>query len=169
MRTEVERFIAREQLLAEREPVWVAVSGGVDSMVLLHLLRALGHPCSVVHVDHGLRGTESDGDRAFVEAYCTERKVPFRALRVDPVAEAEEQGGSVQMAARDLRYAGFNELLREGPHRMALGHHADDAVETLLLHLMRGTGVHGWAAIPAKAGAFVRPLLAVDRAAIQAY
>ncbi|HEX2617404.1 MAG TPA: tRNA lysidine(34) synthetase TilS [Flavobacteriales bacterium] len=169
MRAEVQRFIARERLLRAGEPTWVAVSGGVDSMVLLDVLRSLGHRCSVAHVDHGLRGTESDGDRVFVETYCAEHKIPFRAKRVDPKAHAEAYGGSVQMAARALRYAWFQELLAEGPSRLALGHHADDAVETLLLHLLRGMGIHGWATIRPMNDGFIRPLLSVDRAAIMTY
>lgn len=169
MRADVERFIAREALLVPRQPVWVAVSGGVDSMVLLHVLRSLGHPCNVVHVDHGLRGEASAGDRAFVEAYCSAQNIPCRSYRVDVAAHAEAHGGSVQMAGRALRYALFQELVREGPHVLALGHHADDAVETLLLHVLRGTGALGWASIPPKSGPFVRPLLGVDRAAIADY
>lgn len=169
MLDEVRRFIRREQLLKPSEPVWVAVSGGVDSMVLMHVLMELGHPCSVLHVDHGLRGAASDGDRLFVEAHCAARGIPFRAMQVRPAERADGSGLSTQMAARELRYQAFDEVLRERPMPMALGHHADDAIETLFLHLLRGTGARGWSTIPARSGAFVRPLLAVDRAMILAY
>ncbi len=169
MLDEVRRYIRREQLLKPAEPVWVAVSGGVDSMSLLHVLVELGHPCSVLHVDHGLRGEASDGDRLFVEAQCAARRIPFRAMHVRPAERADGTGLSTQMAARELRYQAFDEVLREQPMPLALGHHADDAVETLLLHLLRGTGARGWSSIPARSGAFVRPLLAVDRAMIMAY
>lgn len=165
----VRRFIRRERMLEPGEPLHVAVSGGIDSMVLLHALRGLGHPCAVLHVDHGLRGAESDGDRAFVEDHCRRAGIPFRCQPVDAAAHARAAGRSIQMAARELRYAFFAEARQDQPWRIALAHHADDAVETLLLHLMRGVGAAGWGTIPPASGAFVRPLLAVDRAAIEAY
>ncbi|MBP8823746.1 MAG: tRNA lysidine(34) synthetase TilS [Flavobacteriales bacterium] len=171
MLAEVRRWIRREGLLQPAEPLWVAVSGGVDSMVLLHVLRSLGHPCQVAHVDHGLRGAESDGDRRFVEQAALRLGLPFRSVNVD-VQDAKD-GRSLQMAARDLRYAWFKELLNEGPDTMALGHHRDDAVETLLLNLLRGIGAHGWGGIPpvttVAEGRLVRPLLGVGRDAILAY
>ncbi len=171
MLAEVRRLIRRERMLKPGEPLWVAVSGGVDSMVLLHVLRELGHPCHVAHVDHGLRGAESDADRAFVEEQAKCLGLPLRSVRVDPMAAAE--GISVQMAARELRYAWFKELLREGPANMALGHHRDDSAETLVLNLMRGIGAHGWAGIPAvtelEEGRICRPLLGVGREQIMEY
>mgnify|MGYP003379921224 CR=1 FL=1 len=112
-----------------------------------------------------LRGAESDADRAFVEEQAKCLGLPLRSVRVDPMAAAE--GISVQMAARELRYAWFKELLREGPANMALGHHRDDSAETLVLNLMRGIGAHGWAGIPAvtelEEGRICRPLLGVGR------
>ena len=171
MLAEVRHSILREKLLAPGCPLWVAVSGGIDSVVLLHVLRQLGHACHVAHVDHGLRGSESDGDRAFVEDLAHREGLPFRSVRVDPKAAAK--GVSVQMAARELRYGWFKELLREGPSVMALGHHRDDAVETLLLNLMRGTGSLGWQGIPPvtmlQEGRFCRPLLRISRKQIAAY
>ncbi|MBK6777710.1 MAG: tRNA lysidine(34) synthetase TilS [Flavobacteriales bacterium] len=169
MLAEVQRFVARESLLAPSEPVLVGVSGGVDSMVLLHVLRALEHTCTVVHVDHGLRGAESDADSAFVEAHCRERGIECVIERVDVRGKAGE-GQSIQMAARELRYAVFERVLTgKSARKMALAHHADDSVETLLMNLMRGTGVAGWRGIPPIAGRFVRPLLSVGRAAILEY
>lgn len=171
MLADVRRLIQREHMLDPGEPLWVAVSGGVDSMVLLHVLHELGHPCRVVHVDHGLRGAESDADRALVEEQAKKLGLPFRSVRVDPKAAA--QGISIQMAARELRYAWFKELLREGPARMALGHHRDDVAETLMLNLMRGIGAHGWSGIPAVTdldeGWICRPLLSVHREQIKEY
>ena len=82
MFAEVRRLMRRERMLLPGEPVWVAVSGGVDSMVLLHVLRELGHPCSVAHVDHGLRGAASDADRLFVERKAKQSGLPFRSVRV---------------------------------------------------------------------------------------
>jgi tRNA(Ile)-lysidine synthase len=166
---EVRRFIRRERMLEPGEPLHVAVSGGIDSMVLLHALRMLGHPCTVMHVDHGLRGAESDADRSFVEEHCRREGIPFRWKKVGAGAHARNNGLSIQMAARELRYAFFAEVWQERPWKTALAHHADDAVETLLMHLMRGVGVFGWSAIPPVSGVFVRPLLAVDRLMIEAY
>lgn len=166
---DVRRFIRRERLLEPQEPLHVAVSGGIDSMVLLHVMRSLGHPCSVLHVDHGLRGAESEADRDFVEAHCRQEGIPFKWKRVDAAAFARANARSIQMAARDLRYAFFAEAWQERSHRVALAHHADDSVETLLMHLMRGVGIDGWSTIPPVSGIHVRPLLAVDRSAISAY
>lgn len=158
-------------MLQPGQPAWVAVSGGVDSMVLLHVLRRLGHPVRVAHVDHGLRGAQSDADRAFVELYARNEGLEVRWIRVDPKAAAE--GISVQMAARELRYGWFRNLLAEGPHAIALGHHRDDAVETFLLHLLRGIGVKGWNGLPPVTvldeGRVCRPLIGVGRAEILAY
>lgn len=165
----VRRFMRRERMLQPGEPVHAAVSGGVDSMVLLHVLRRIGHPCSVLHADHGLRGAESDADRAFVEAHCERLGIPFRTERLEVATHAAGKGISVQMAARELRYAFFDEAMRSERRRTALAHHQDDAVETLLIHLMRGAGASGWAAIPPVNGAYIRPLLAVPRAAIERY
>lgn len=171
MRADVLRTIRRERMLVPGEPVWVAVSGGVDSMVLLHVLRELGHPCHVAHVDHGLRGEASDADRTFVEEQAKAAALPFRSVRVDVHTAAE--GISVQMAARELRYAWFRELLDEGPSALALGHHRDDLAETMLLHLLRGIGTQGWRGMPPVArlgeGRLCRPLLAVDREQVQRY
>lgn len=165
---QVDRYMRHRASAAPGTPLWVAVSGGVDSMVLLHALRSLGHACHVAHVDHGLRAEASRADEAFIARYCAEWDIPFRSKEVD-VTGGLAPGRSVQMAARELRYAWFNELVEEGPSLMALAHHADDAVETMLLGLMRGTGPKGLAGIPAEQGPFIRPLLGVPRAAIEAY
>lgn len=165
MKDEVRRFIRRHALLPEHAPVLVAVSGGVDSIVLLDLLRDLGHPCTVAHVDHGLRGAESAADSAFVQEHCDRLGVPCVAVLVD--VRAHVGGGtSVQMAARELRYQALKAIaLGRGLPAVALAHHRDDAIETFLLELMRG----GLGTIPVRSGTFVRPLLGVGRAAIEAH
>lgn len=165
---DVRRYCRREALLREGEPVHVAVSGGVDSMVLLDVLSRAGHRVSVLHVDHGLRGEESDGDRTFLEAYCQERGIVFRFQPVD-VLGSIAPGRSKQMVARELRYTWFRQVHAEDGLPIAMGHHADDDVETLFVNLLRGTGVQGWAGIPPEQGPFVRPLLATHRKDIQAY
>src|SRR5436190_488483 len=122
MLAEVRQFIRHGGLLKPDEPVWVAVSGGVDSMVLLHILRALGHPCSVVHVDHGLRGEESTGDRAFVQGFCDQHGIPCRVFDVDPRSQAEREGVSIQMAARELRYECFKQVIAENGWPLTTAH-----------------------------------------------
>lgn len=138
-------------------------------MVLLHVLREMGHPCSVAHVDHGLRGEESDADQVFVEDHCRALDLPFRTLKADVKAHADANGLSIPLAARAMRYAWFAELWREQPMPIAMGHHADDAVESLFINLLRGTGAHGWSMIRPVSGIHVRPLSCVGRDAIASY
>ena len=165
----VRHTILGHGLIQASEPVWVAVSGGVDSMVLLHVLQSLGHPCRVAHVDHGLRGEASDGDRAFVEAHCAEHGLPIEVVRVDVEARAEATGESKQMAARALRRAWFHQLMERGPQKLATAHHADDAVETFFLGLIQGMGARGWGSIPVQKDGIIRPLIAVTREEILGY
>ncbi len=168
MKDRVRKTMRRHAMLAENAPVHVAVSGGMDSVVLLHVLRSMGFVCSVVHIDHGLRGEESDADRMFVQALCARLRVPCQVFRVDVEARMAKSGLSKQMAARELRYEVFHALLAGGVP-IALGHHRDDALETFFLHLLRGTGSNGWGTIPPKVGGFLRPLIDVDRSAIEGY
>lgn len=169
MEAEVLRYMRLHGMPLPPAPVRVAVSGGVDSMVLLHVLKRSGFVCRAAHVDHGLRGAESQADRDFVVEQCNRMGVEVDTTALDVAAHAEAGGGSIEMAARELRYAWFRSLLKTGPARMALGHHADDAVETLLLNLMRGPGFKGWDGIAPVAGPFFRPLMAVDRRTVLAY
>lgn len=140
-------------------------------MVLLHVLRDMGHSCSVAHVDHGLRGEESTADRVFVEQEAARLGLTFRWVQVDLAGAGK--GRSVQMAAREMRYDWFKERLLEGPRAMALAHHQDDVLETLMIGLLRGMGNHGWAGIPPvttlQEGRILRPLLDVGRDEIMAY
>ncbi len=171
MRNEVLRMIRAHGMLHPKQHLWVAVSGGVDSMVLLHVLHHLAYRCQVVHVDHGLRGEESDADAAFVEEQAKALGLPFRLVRVD--LSRAGKGLSVQMAAREARYAAFRGLLGNRSDAVALAHHADDLAETLVLNLMRGAGVHGWAGmrpvVPLEKGRICRPLLGVRKDAILQY
>ncbi|MBP7407534.1 MAG: tRNA lysidine(34) synthetase TilS [Flavobacteriales bacterium] len=166
---QVQRTMRRHGMAPAGAPLWVAVSGGVDSMVLLHVLRSMQHPCHVVHVDHGLRGAESDGDRELVAAYCSAHRIPFTCVPVDVMARKVLTGGSVQMAARELRYEVFTRCTQEGPAQLAMAHHRDDLIETYFLNHLRGMGAHGWMGIPPITGSFIRPLLDVDREGILAY
>ena len=156
-------------LFGEHDTVIAAVSGGVDSMVLLDLLaRERGVSVVVGHFNHGLRGAESDGDEEFVARRAGEYGFPFHAGRGDTAAESGRRKVGIQEAARELRY-GFLRQLREsvGGGRIATAHHADDNAETILLHLFRGTGVQGMAGIPVARDGIIRPLLFAGRAEIE--
>lgn len=146
-----------------------AVSGGADSVALLHCLAALapamGFSLCAAHFNHCLRGAESDGDAAFVQALCAQWSIPLALGRGDVKARAAETGESIEEAARVLRH----QFLRAQPGLIATAHNADDQVETVLLNLLRGTGLKGLAAMAPREGRYLRPLLQVTRAEILAY
>lgn len=156
-------------------PVAVALSGGADSVALLHMLHLDGvRPLLAVHVHHGIRGEEADRDAAFCEALCRRLDVPLTVLRVDVPALAARQGLGLETAAREARYAAFSAFLKEREIPLLLtAHHADDQLETLLQHLLRGSGLRGLCGIPACRaldGALVaRPLLQISKAEILSY
>lgn len=166
-----EAFVAERDLLARDAPVVVGVSGGVDSVALLHLLVGAGFQPVAVHVNYGLRGAESDADEALVRELCTARDVELHVERAVP------DGGNTQEAARNVRYEAFGRLARRtGARAVATAHHRGDQAETLLLNLFRGTGPVGLGGMPVRrrltpgsAVEVVRPLLFATRAAITAY
>ena len=157
--------------------VLLAVSGGIDSMYMLHRAPELfpGASLAVAHCNFRLRGAESDGDEAFVRAECGKAGLTLFVKRFDTSAHASANGISIEMAARELRYAWFRELCREhGFNAVATAHNANDNAETLILNLLRGTGTKGMRGIPSAAvDAFcateaegiciIRPLLGVTR------
>lgn len=159
--------------------VLLAVSGGIDSMTMadLFLHSALRLPMAVAHVNFQLRGAESDGDEAVVQRWCEKNCVPFFVKRVETDKHASERRLSVEMAARELRYGWFASLCREqGFTHLAVAHNLDDSAETLLLHLLRGTGMRGMsgirAAVPlpgAEDVRLIRPLLDFTRREIESY
>ena len=164
-------FSRTNGLFGEKETIVAAVSGGVDSMVLLDLLtRERGLTLIVGHFNHGLRGEESDGDEAFVAERARAYGLPFHTARGDTASEAKRRGVGIQEAARDLRYD-FLIRLRDstGAGRIATAHHADDNAETILLHLFRGTGVQGMSGIPVARDGIIRPLLFAQREEIEEY
>ena len=151
-----------------------AVSGGADSMCLLHLLRALGaeggFTVAAAHFNHNLRGKESGRDAAFVQAQCAAWGVPFTLGAGDVAGEAARLGQGLEETARQMRYAFLEKTAGElGAARIATAHNADDNVETLLLHLVRGSGLQGLTGIRPRRGDVVRPLLTTSRAEIEAY
>ncbi len=168
-------FCVRHQLLKKNDYILVAVSGGVDSVVLLHLLVSaatdLQLKLDVVHVNHMIRGKEADRDQAFVEdlsekyhLQCFSRKINVPKFVAQKGFSSEEEG------ARILRFRFFDQVLAEADaDSMALGHHADDQVETVLDHFLRGSGLRGLAGMAPKRDQFVRPLLFANRSEIETY
>ena len=161
-------------LLPPGSRVLAAVSGGCDSICLLHLLwtkrEEWGLGVFAAHFEHGIRGEDSLRDAAFVEAFCRERGIPCTVEHGDVPAFARERGLGIEEAARDLRYA-FLERTADalGCDRIATAHNADDNAETMLLNLTRGSGLRGLCGIPPARGRIVRPLLAVTRQEIEDY
>lgn len=149
----------------------VGVSGGADSMALLDLLASRPEiEVHAVHCNFHLRGAESNRDMNHVRHYCAAAAIPLSVVHFDVVADMRENGGSVEMSCRRLRYAEFHRLMREtGADRIAVAHNADDQSETVLLNLMRGGGVAGLRAMRLDTGEIIRPLLTTPRTEIEAY
>ncbi len=150
--------------------ILVALSGGADSMALLHLLLELGYSCSAAHCNFHLRGSESDKDEQFVIDYCADKNIPLYTEHFNTEVEARKNRISIEMAARNLRYQWFDELLKkENLDWLATGHHGDDMIETFFLNLARGSGLKGLRGIRKKSGYLIRPLLAFRRKELEAY
>lgn len=146
-----------------------AVSGGLDSMCLLHLLHAEGFQVTAAHFNHRLRQT-ADRDEGFVRDWCAERNIPFLRGEGDVRGYAVEAGKTLEEAGRELRYAFLERSRREAGCAVILtAHHADDNAETLLLNLLRGTGLQGLTGIPAERDHILRPFLGVTRAQLAEY
>lgn len=151
-------------------PYLLAVSGGLDSMVMAHLFVQEQIPAAVAHCNFGLRGAESDVDEAFVRQWAVEHHLPFHTEKFDTEAFAQRDGVSIQMAARSLRYAFFERLRQmHAYHYTVTAHHADDSIETLLMQLGRGSGLAGMSSIPEISGAVVRPLLQYSRTDLEVW
>ncbi|MDH4079587.1 MAG: tRNA lysidine(34) synthetase TilS [Nitrospira sp.] len=167
------RTVRTSDLFHHRHHLLVAVSGGPDSMALLSLLDCLRPEWSLtltaVHCNYGLRGSESEGDQEFVTTRCGELNIPLHVRRLH-LHERSKQS-SLQAAARHLRYQAFSEIAEQcGADRIVLGHTADDQAETILLWLLRGTGLTGLAGMPAdRDGGIVRPLYETGRQDILSY
>lgn len=170
MQQKVETYIQKYQLLTRNTPIIIGVSGGADSVVLLHILVSLGYDCIIAHCNFHLRMEESDRDEEFVRNMAIEYKVPLHCIDFETIKYAEEHGISIEMAARDLRYNWFNELLKKhNAQAIAVAHHADDNIETMLINLVRGTGLRGLKGIPNHNKKVVRPLLSCTRNEIENY
>lgn len=163
--------VCAEVLLEPGNRVLVALSGGADSVCLFDLLlaarRELGIEVRAMHVNHRLRSAAAD-DEAAVRRLCTERGVELTVARRDVRRVAAVRGLSLEEAGREVRYEELERAARRlGCHRVALGHNAEDNLETILLNIVRGTGLSGVAGIPVRRGVFIRPLLDIDRDSIR--
>lgn len=167
----LKQYIGENSLLKPDDRVLLAVSGGVDSMVMLSLFASGGEwPVGVAHCNFGLRGDEGDEDTELVKAEATRYGIECYTRNFDTIGEMERTGESVQMAARRLRYDWFDELCMEhGYTAVAIAHQADDSVETFFINLFRGTGLRGLTGINPVRGRVVRPLLFTTRREITEY
>ncbi|MFY8068438.1 MAG: tRNA lysidine(34) synthetase TilS, partial [Flavobacterium sp.] len=147
----------------------LAVSGGVDSMVLLDLFYKLRFDICVVHCNFQLRGKESNGDEMLVRETCQDSYIPYFIEKFDTLEFANENKLSIQLAARKLRYDWFQEIISLGFDFVLTAHHLDDNVETFLINFTRGTGLEGLTGIPAQNGNIIRPLLPFSREEIENY
>ena len=170
MKNKVADFIAKHQLLSHDGLHVVALSGGADSVALLRILCDLGYHVEAAHCNFHLRGDESDRDEQFVKILCQSLNVPLHLIHFDTVEYASLHQVSIEMAARELRYGYFRQLRDDiGAETVCVAHHRDDAVETLLMNLLRGAGIHGLTGIRPRNGHIVRPLLGVSRQEILGY
>jgi tRNA(Ile)-lysidine synthase len=164
------QYVNKEKLFTQKHKLLVAVSGGADSMALCSLLKEAGFNFAVAHCNFTLRGTESDADATFVEGYCLKNKIKFFYNSFDTTAYATKNKISTQMAARDLRYNWFEELIKKNKFdHLLTAHHLNDNIETFFINLLRGSGINGLKGIVPKSGKKIRPLLFATREEIEIY
>lgn len=166
----VESYIRKHQLLLQNESVIVGLSGGADSVALLDILLRLGYKCFAVHCNFQLRGKESERDEQFVREMCQQRNVDLIVELFATQQYAVAHHISVEMAARDLRYTLFERLRKQYKcNSIAVAHHQNDQAETVLLNLIRGTGIRGLEGMKPRNGYVVRPLLSCTHSDILDY
>lgn len=167
---QVAGFIARNQLLAADNKYIVALSGGADSVALLLIMKALGYDVEAAHCNFHLRGKESERDENFCVSLCESLGIILHRIHFDTLTYAQLHKVSIEMAARDLRYSYFEQLRRDiNADAICVAHHKDDNVETILLNLVRGTGMNGLTGISPRNGFILRPLLCIGREDILEY
>ena len=166
----VKEFIEKEDLFSKQDKILVALSGGADSVALTRILITLGYHCEAAHCNFELRAEESDRDEDFVHNFCRSLNIKCHSIHFETRRYAAQQSISIEMAARELRYNWFSKICEESDCQVvAVAHHKDDSVETMLLNLIRGTGINGLLGIRPKNGNVVRPLLCASRQEVVAY
>ncbi|WP_264564657.1 tRNA lysidine(34) synthetase TilS [Flavobacterium sp. N3904] len=170
MKNTLQNHIDQEIPFLKQKKLLLAVSGGLDSMVLLHLFNELHYDIAIAHCNFQLRGIESFGDQKFIQDYAEVNAIPIYVTQFDTEAFAKDYKLSTQIAARELRYNWFYELLEtEKFDYLLTAHHADDNLETFLINLTRGTGLEGLTGIPEQNKKIIRPLLFLSRLEIENY
>jgi tRNA(Ile)-lysidine synthase len=166
----IQQYIINKKLFSKENNLLLAISGGADSVCLFFALKELGYNVELAHCNFKLRGKESDEDEYFVKELANKYGVKFHVNSFETQKYASEQKISIQMAARDLRYKWFDELLAVNNLDFVItAHHKDDNVETFFINLIRGTGVNGLCGIKAKNKKIIRPLLEISRQEIERY
>ena len=170
----VTKTIVQEKLIGNNDKVLLGISGGIDSttllFVLLEIQKTIGFELGLAHINHMLRGKESERDEEFVKKLAGRLHLPLYVKRVDIKKIAVEKGLSIQHAGREARYRFFNEVITQyGYNKIAIAHNLDDQIETFLLRALKGTGLRGLSAIPIKRDAIIRPFLNTYRADIAEY
>lgn len=178
-RTLLQKFVEynrQKHLGSSKKKTLLTVSGGVDSVVMCDLFHSARFPFSVAHCNFQLRGKESDADEKYVAALAGKYGAEFFVKKFDTQKYADEKNISIQLAARELRYEWFNELLENSRLKkgkefsnIATAHHLNDNIETILFNLTKGTGIRGLRGIPVKQGKIIRPLLFASRQEIETY
>jgi len=168
MQERLEDFLDREIHLKKTDKILLAVSGGADSMVMLHLFHALGYAIEVAHVNFSLRGGESDEDERFVKSECERLGVVFHSVLFETIRIAAELKKGIQEVARELRYDWFNGIqIDRKCSYIATAHNQTDNLETLLINQLRGSGIGGLTGIPIQRDTIIRPLLCFTSAEIR--
>ena len=166
----VTQYIEKEGLFSSENKILVALSGGADSVALLCILHTAGYRCEAAHCNFHLRGEESNRDEQFVRQLCEKYKINLHTIDFDTTRYATEKHISIEMGARELRYNWFEKTRKDcQADVIAVAHHQDDSVETILLNLIRGTGITGLLGIRPRNGVVVRPLLCINREEIIHY
>ena len=166
----IQTYIEANHLLTSDKPVIVGFSGGGDSVSLLYILNRLGYKCIAAHCNFHLRKAESNRDEEFCAQFAQNHNIVFKKTDFDTKQYASEQRISIEMAARELRYNWFETLRQKyGAQAIAVAHHSDDSAETMLLNMIRGTGIRGLCGIRPKNNYVIRPLLCVGRGDLEQY
>ena len=167
---EFNKYIFLNNLIKQGDKILLAVSGGIDSMVMAHLFLRRNHKEGIAHCNFSLRGQESDKDEELVRQFAADNNIPFYTIRFETKAYAKRNKLSIQMAARELRYNWFEEIRgKNGFDSVAVAHNLNDNIETLLINLIRGTGLAGMAGIKPLNNNIIRPMLFATRQEIQTY
>jgi len=163
-------FIRKNKLFKKQDRLLLAVSGGIDSMVMSHLFMKLGTNIGIAHCNFCLRNNESDMDEDLVREFASKNKIPFYSVRFKTKEHARKKGISIQMAARELRFEWFEKIRIENNFDfVAVAHNLDDKIETMLINLTRGTGLTGLTGMKPLSNSIIRPLLFATRKKIEEY